>query len=56
MDAKQGLAVWKAIRRHHPFFRAGGAFGFDWRTFHVCYPTDCAILRVAVAAAMERAS
>ena len=53
MNRSTALATWKAIRRHHPFFRSGGMFGFDWRTFHVCYPADCAILRQAVRIATE---
>ena len=51
MDKLQALAIWKAIRRNHPFFKDGGAFGFDWNTFHACYPNDCAILRHAIATA-----
>jgi hypothetical protein len=51
---RAAMAVWKAILRNHPFFKAGGAFGFDWRTFCACYPADCAILRHAVAVASAR--
>lgn len=45
----QAFAVWKCILRHHPFFDPrGGAFGFDFRTMHVSYPRDAAILRDAI--------
>lgn len=49
MNKSNARAVWKSILRHHPFFREGGMFGFDFRTFHVSDPYACAILKRAVA-------
>lgn len=48
LNQQQARAAWKSILRHHPFFRAGGRFGFDWRTFRYCYPSDCDVLREVV--------
>lgn len=48
MNPQTARSVWKSIIRNHPFFQAGGMFGFDWQTFHVCYPNDCAILRAVL--------
>ncbi len=44
-------ASWKSILRHHPFFQAGGTFGYDFRTMNVCYPDDCRVLKAVIVAA-----
>ena len=38
-------AIAKSIRRNHPFFNGGYAlYGYDWNTFHACYPLSAVIL------------
>ena len=49
MDALDALAIWKSIKRHHPFFKSGGLFGFDLRTMAMSYPRDAIILSTAIA-------
>ncbi len=48
--SRWGIATFKAIRRNHPFFKSGGMFGHDWRTFGLLYPRACSILKAAQAA------
>ena len=47
MTPDEALAILRAIRRNHPFFRYAGyqPWGFDMPTFRVCYPRSARIWR-----------
>lgn len=53
MDRDQAIAVWKSILRNHPFFNAGGMFGYDWPTFRMLYPQSARVLKQAITIAKE---
>ncbi len=50
MKAEQARACWKSVLRNHPFFKYSGyqPWGWDWPTFHACYPNDARRLREIV--------
>ncbi len=56
MTPAEAVQILKSIWRNHPFFNSGGgAFGYDFPTFRVCYPRSAAIYRAVAAVARKEA-
>lgn len=50
MNLQDAITIGKSIRRNCPFFQGYAMFGYNWRTFAICYPRACEVYRQCVEA------